>query len=47
MAVTLEAGISDLAPKWLRLALNGTNPGLFSDQISVSFDLLISKYENI
>ena len=31
----LEAGMVVLAPKWVRLAPNGTNPGAFSDQISV------------
>ena len=30
-----RAGMVGLAPKWVRLAPNGTNPGFFSDQISV------------
>ena len=30
-----QAGMSGLAPKWVRLAINMTNPDIFSDQISV------------
>ena len=30
-----DSGMVGLAPKWVRLAPNAPNPGLFSDQISV------------
>ena len=31
--VSTATGETDLDPKWLRLALNGTNQGFFLDQI--------------
>ena len=32
-----RARVSGLDTKWVRLGPNGTNPGTFSDQISVNF----------
>ena len=31
----VRLGVLDLGPRWGRLDPNGTNPGVFSDQISV------------
>ena len=35
------SGWPDLGPKWVRLASNGTNPGIFSGQIEYTLALLI------
>ena len=36
---TLTPVMSDVGTKWVKLAPNGTKPGLFLDQISVNFGL--------
>ena len=43
----LWAEMSDLGLKWSRLAVNGTNPDLFKDQMSVHLDTGAKMYSNL